>query len=46
MTTVDCPICDQPVEFEVASAEFACDGCRVHVEIAPDPAAGVLAAVA
>ena len=46
MTTVDCPICDRPVEFELTSTELACDGCRVHVEIAPDPAAVIVAAAA
>ena len=45
MITTDCPFCDQPVELDLATSnELACDGCRVRVEIAADPAAIVAAA--
>ena len=47
MITTDCPFCDQPIELDLAtSTELACDGCRVRVEIARDPAPLVVAAAA
>jgi hypothetical protein len=44
MITIECPWCDEKVNLETRLDEtVTCDGCRVTVEIAPDPAGSSLA---
>ncbi len=38
MVTVECPWCDEAAHVDdTATAEFACDGCGIRADIAPDP---------
>ena len=38
MVTAECPWCDEAAQVDdTTTAEFACDGCGIRVEIAPDP---------
>lgn len=47
MTTIECPSCEQPVEFDLTvDNELRCGACLIHVELAPDPAPPVLVAAA
>lgn len=39
MLTTECPICAGEATLDDGLTTLACDGCAVHVEIAPDDVA-------